>query len=857
MGPRSSPVLLQSSDAPAVSQRLRVYLAACLLSLALLLALAVLAWYERNEALSAARARAELMSRVLEDQITRAVEAASLSLRVLAESPALPAWLAADAAASSADAATTQAGLRQALQGQTVLRSVALLSPQGRVLASSEAGEAGLQVELSLLGNWPGDGVDRLSRMLPGRGVRDLRAGPVTSPVSMLPLLRQLNLGGGRRLLLLALINPDTLANYQSQALADLQGAALLSSFDGQLLASSESVPQAPGSRLSGHPVFSDWLPAREFGSYVGAGAVAGTQVVAFRASRTRPLVLLVEQPVDLALQSWRDMLYVLLGIAVAGTLLIAGATWVVLRSLRSSARGRAALSRAHERVAAREQDLRVLLRSLQEFVFRTDASGAISFVNARWASLSALPSRDAQGLHLADLVVPEHRARVQALFDPRGPLEEARTAQFALVAPDGRMRRFEMSVLPLQEARGQGLTGFAGSAVDVTERCEAQQSLQHQLAFSALLQEMSPLPVSMFDAAGRYVTVNQAWEEFTGRSRFATIGQEVGGFMPKAERSVHDDQDARLLREGGRIRYETQIKHRDGSLRDMLITKVRVPDQNGGVAGILCTLEDVSEFRAAERATREARDVAQEASRAKSEFVANISHELRTPLQSILGFSELGLARSREQPKLGGMFQDIQQAGQRMLALVNDLLDVSKIESAVGTFDLERCDLRGLIQGVMRELEPLMARRTLRLSLRQPATPLAAKVDPLRFQQVIRNVMANAIKFSPEGGALDVRAALTPQGEVHITVADQGPGIPQKELEKIFDAFVQSSQTKDGSGGTGLGLAICRKIIEVHGGRIYAENRVDDGSDNPGAIFHIYLPLRQPGDSQLMGNLD
>jgi len=359
----------------------------------------------------------------------------------------------------------------------------------------------------------------------------------------------------------------------------------------------------------------------------------------------------------------------------------------------------------------------------------------------------------------------------------------------------------------------------------------------------------MSPLPVSMFDAEGRYVTVNQAWEEFTGRSRQVTLGQPVGNFMPKAERLVHDEQDSRLLREGGRIRYETQIQHRDGSLRDMLITKVRVPDQNGGVAGILCTLEDVSEFRAAERATREARDVAQEASRAKSEFVANISHELRTPLQSILGFSELGMARGRDAPKLASMFGDIQQAGQRMLALVNDLLDVSKIESSVGTFDLERCDLRGLIQGVMRELEPLMARRHLRLSMRQPATPLAAKVDPLRFQQVVRNVMANAIKFSPEGGALDVRAQLTPQGEVHISVADQGPGIPPAELEKIFDAFVQSSQTKDGSGGTGLGLAICRKIIEIHGGRIGAANRPDGG-----AVFRIHLPLRGATETQVGG---
>jgi len=309
----------------------------------------------------------------------------------------------------------------------------------------------------------------------------------------------------------------------------------------------------------------------------------------------------------------------------------------------------------------------------------------------------------------------------------------------------------------------------------------------------------------------------------------------------------LHAAQDARLMAEGGRLRYETQLFHRDGSRRDMLVTKVLVPDEQGGAAGILCTLMDVSEFRDAERATREARDVAEEASRSKSEFVANISHELRTPLQSILGFSELGLMRGREHPKLAGMFGDIHTSGQRMLALVNDLLDVSKIESAVGTFDLERCDLRGLVQAVLRELDPLLARRRLGLKLALIDEPLTAKVDPLRFQQVIRNVMANAIKFSPEGGLLEIEGGITPQGEVCLSVADRGPGIPAAELETIFEAFVQSSKTKDGSGGTGLGLAICRKIVEIHGGRISAANRPDGG-----AIFRIHLPLRSAPDTQV-----
>ena len=120
------------------------------------------------------------------------------------------------------------------------------------------------------------------------------------------------------------------------------------------------------------------------------------------------------------------------------------------------------------------------------------------------------------------------------------------------------------------------------------------------------------------------------------------------------------------------------------------------------------------------------------------------------------------------------------------------------------------------------------------------PELPLVAKVDPMRFQQVVRNVLANAIKFSPFHGRIDLVGETTSSGEIRIAIADQGPGIPANEIERVFEAFVQSSQTKDGSGGTGLGLAICRKILEAHGGRIHAENLAGGG-----AAFHIHVPAR------------
>lgn len=315
------------------------------------------------------------------------------------------------------------------------------------------------------------------------------------------------------------------------------------------------------------------------------------------------------------------------------------------------------------------------------------------------------------------------------------------------------------------------------------------------------------------------------------GLSRARVLGLRNIDFLPPQEAQTYDASNDQLLHEGSGVRYEERVRRPDGSYRDVQVTKVLVTSNRNRPIGILIVKMDITEFLAA-------RDLAEEASRSKSEFVANISHELRTPLQSILGFSELGMLRGRPHEKLAAMFSDIHAAGQRMLVLVNDLLDIAKIESTVGAFHFERIDVRDLIDDVATELALLLGRKRLDLRLQLGRAPLVAKVDPSRFQQVVRNVLANAVKFSPEGSAIDITADTPDDDSIHIQVRDQGPGIPPAELEAVFQAFVQSSQTRDGSGGTGLGLAICRKIVTAHGGRIHATN-----APGGGTVFHIVLP--------------
>lgn len=801
-------------------------------ALALLVAgaFAALSALQYREAFAVERSRGELMARVLEDHATRTVETSAIALSAMADLLV---------AQPLGDATAIGPTLNQALVGLPFLRSVAVVDRQGTVLASTVAADFGHVIDVRRLGPWPEPGSDRLGGFIAGRNLGDLegaRAAAVPAGVGFIPLLSEVQMRSGEGVLLVALINPDAFSNHQALTVADAGAGALLADYGGQVLAATRSMGVAPGSKVSGHPVFSEHLPASEHGSYRGAGVRAEPQVVAYRVSRTRPLVVLVEYPQASVRAAWRQAMGGFGAVAGAALLFLAAMTVTAWRGLRARERTHTLLDAAQAEVIQRERELSVTIKSVQELIFRTDAEGAITFVNARWMAIGGTTAQAAIGQRLHELVQPAQRERVQALFATDRDAG-VRTASATVQGGKG-LRHFDIAVVPLHhEGR---VVGFAGSAADVTERVVAQQKLQTQLAVSALMLEISPLPLSMLDVSGRYLSVNQAWQDFTGRRREDVIGRAAASYLSPDEAALHDAQDRELLARGGRNRYEASVAHSDGSRRDVVLIKVVVPGDDGAAAGILCVLMDVSEFRAAERATREARDVAEEASRTKTEFIANISHELRTPLQSILGFSELGAARAGEHPRLAAMFNEINGSGQRMLALVNDLLDVSKIESTVGIFHLERLDLRPLLRDVARELDPLLAPHQLHLELKLSAAPLLAKVDPMRFQQVVRNVLANAIKFSPAQGRIELFGETTLANEVHLRVSDQGPGIPPAEIDRVFEAFVQSSRTKDGSGGTGLGLAICRKILQAHGGRIHAENLAGGGT-----AFHIHLPAR------------
>jgi len=225
-----------------------------------------------------------------------------------------------------------------------------------------------------------------------------------------------------------------------------------------------------------------------------------------------------------------------------------------------------------------------------------------------------------------------------------------------------------------------------------------------------------------------------------------------------------------------------------------------------------------------------------EQAAKEKSEFLSNMSHELRTPMHAILGYSKRGFTTigDRDCAKLEKYFRNIYTSGNRLLGLLNNLLDLSKLESGKVIFDRSHHNFVDVIEHSLIELEPLIKDKRLTVETEITSKDTKITFDKERMIQVIINIISNAVKFSPSGEYICVRLSdghLPNGGEaLCCSVADNGTGIPEAELNMVFDKFMQSSKTKTGAGGTGLGLTICREIIEAHGGKIWADNRYPKG---------------------------
>jgi len=381
-----------------------------------------------------------------------------------------------------------------------------------------------------------------------------------------------------------------------------------------------------------------------------------------------------------------------------------------------------------------------------------------------------------------------------------------------------------------------------------------------------------NPLVVAMsFDPGGKIRLWNHAAEKFFSFTARQARGRRLSALLPLIEEG---EQYEAMIAHACQTRLQSGPSEKCFSLVHgprWLLTSVLPLCDEGKIGEVFVMGVDITDRVGMEQELRQHRDhlegmvaaqtasllrakeSAESANLSKSEFLANMSHELRTPMHAVLSFARIGHFKVATAPpeKLKSYFEHIRAAGERLLELVNDLLDLSKLEAGRMQYVMRRLDLRHSTQSVMAELEPLFEGKQLRCSITSAPDDCHVVGDHKRIEQVLRNLLGNAIKFTPAGKCIGVEIApdAMPVGRrthdagtqraLRLSVVDEGVGIPEAELDAVFDKFTQSSLTSTGAGGTGLGLAICREIVHAHRGIIRASNRVGGG-----AVFDVLLPV-------------
>ncbi len=343
-------------------------------------------------------------------------------------------------------------------------------------------------------------------------------------------------------------------------------------------------------------------------------------------------------------------------------------------------------------------------------------------------------------------------------------------------------------------------------------------------------------------DENANTVFVNRAMAEMLGYGPEEMQGRHLFSFID--ERDIDEAKFSLERRKSGiSEKHEFEFIRKDGVMISAHLTTAAVVDEAGNFKGAVAAVMDISEKKRIERDLLQAKEIAETASKSKSEFLANMSHELRTPLNAIIGFSEFMLKADSEGLSKNHIeyLERIYSAGQHLLSLINDILDLSRIEAGKMELFSESIDLPGTLGYCMTMFREKAGNHRIKMSLAAEEAPEIIRADLRKFKQIVINLLSNALKFTPDGGEVQVSASLN-GGEVLISVRDSGIGFKPEDMERIFTPFERAGEDANKNiEGTGLGLSMVKRLVELHGGRVWAESAPGEGS-----VFHFTLPAEQ-----------
>ncbi|MBD2248646.1 PAS domain-containing protein [Nostoc sp. FACHB-888] len=511
-------------------------------------------------------------------------------------------------------------------------------------------------------------------------------------------------------------------------------------------------------------------------------------------------------------------------------------------------------LSRTYAEAALREseQRFRVMADAVPQIVWITDAEGRVEFFNKQWSNYTGVPYEPTTAAQVAaNFVHPEDGERTMAAFNEARRTSSVFSVEHRIRSAAGTYRWFLVRAEPYQNLQTGEIIRWFGASVDIHARKQAEATILQREAQFRQLADAMPQQVWISDAQGNTQYVNQQWTTYTGLTLEQT--QDIHA----STEIIHPDDFestsqlwSTALATGSPYQAEFRLKYQaDHTYRWFLSRAIAIRDEQGQIVQWFGTGTDIDAFRRAQ-AQREqllqreqtAREVAENANRIKDEFLAVLSHELRSPLNPILGWTQLlqngklDAARQREALAI------IERNAKLQTQLIEDLLDFSRIIQGKLSLTVIPVSLTFVISAAVEIVRLAAEAKNIEIVLDLAPESALVSGDVARLQQVVWNLLTNAVKFTPNGGQVSVELRQL-DGLAQIRVIDTGKGINPQFLPYVFEYFRQ----EDGSttrkfGGLGLGLAIVRQIVEMHGGTVLVESF----GEGQGATFIVQLPTMQ-----------
>jgi PAS domain S-box-containing protein len=393
-----------------------------------------------------------------------------------------------------------------------------------------------------------------------------------------------------------------------------------------------------------------------------------------------------------------------------------------------------------------------------------------------------------------------------------------------------GRPIEVELSISPVTDRAGK-IIGASKIVRDVTERKRAEALLRDHARQLSLITDTAPVFIAYCDVDSRYKFVNAAYADRFGLKPQDCVGERIADVVgDDAYESLREYIDA-VLR-GERIEFDTAVPYAALGERFMHCSYAPEFDVTGCVVGFVAAISDITERKRVEEALRTSEEKLKEADRRKDEFLAMLAHELRNPLAPIANAVHLLRQNRAENPVQEQARAIIERQSARLARLVDDLLEVSRITTGRIRLHMERVVIGGIVQRAVETVRPLIEQHRHALSLSLPTEPIWLYADAARLEQVVVNLLTNAVKYTDDDGRIELEVRCE-GNDVVLSVRDNGIGIDPELLPRVFDLFTQAERSLDRAhGGLGIGLSLVQRLVSMHGGTVVANSTLGQGSE-------------------------